>query len=137
GEAFDLVGDLEELRVLVLWNAIGTHGGNGNQFAQGFSGRRAVLHPRVQPQQTMDFVLLLGRQRFVVQEAVDGRRQGVGFSDIALGKTAEELPEVFDRCIVERRENGRALLGREVGRCRSSERRKADQNHCGRSQFFE
>lgn len=120
GQALDLVGDLEELRVLVLRHAIDAHGGDRHQFAQGFGGGLAVLHPRIEAQQAMDLVLLLGGKRLVVEEGIDGRAE-VGFFDhLALGRLifaqgAEKLAEIRDRGIGKALENRRVLLWGDVG----------------------
>ncbi|MNS56087.1 hypothetical protein D3C72_889370 [compost metagenome] len=60
GETFDLRRYLDEFRIVVLLNAVLAKGRDFHQFAQGFSGGSAVFRSRVDTQQTIDFVLLLG-----------------------------------------------------------------------------
>jgi hypothetical protein len=98
GEALDLVGDLEEFRVLVLGNAVLAIGRDGDQFLQRLGGGFAVFHPGVKAQQTVDFVLLFSGQRLVVLEGADGRAEVGSFGQVALGDLSQELPEILDRC---------------------------------------
>ncbi|MNN10249.1 hypothetical protein D3C81_1231670 [compost metagenome] len=137
GKGFDLVGDLDEFRVLVLGNAIDAHGRDCHQFAQGFGGCAAVFDPRIKAEQAMDFVLLLSAQGLVVEEGADGRAEVVGFAQIALGQAAEELPEVLHRSVVEGLEDGRALLRGDVGVRLAGERREAGQHQGSGSQVLE
>ncbi|MNJ40653.1 hypothetical protein D3C77_355530 [compost metagenome] len=62
GQAFDLVGYLDELGVVVLLNAVDANGGDRHQLAQGFGGCTGVLHSRVEAEQAVDFVLLFSGQ---------------------------------------------------------------------------
>ncbi|MNL56804.1 hypothetical protein D3C87_1803230 [compost metagenome] len=48
GEAFDLLGDLDEFRVVMLFHTLDAHGRDGHQFLQGFGGGAAVFQPRIQ-----------------------------------------------------------------------------------------
>ncbi|MNK84653.1 hypothetical protein D3C87_1045100 [compost metagenome] len=137
GQAFDLLGDLDELGIVVLGNAVHAHGRDGYQLLQGFGGRAAVLHARIEAQQAMDFVLLLGGQRLVVEEGADGRAEVVGLGDVALGQAPEELPEIRDRGITEGLEDDRALLRRDVGVGSGGERREAGEHQGGRGQVLE
>jgi len=61
-QALQLVGDLEELRVFVLRHAVDVERRNFHQLAQGLGGGLGVFQPRINAQQAIDFVLLLGAQ---------------------------------------------------------------------------
>ncbi|MNP18625.1 hypothetical protein D3C76_1111150 [compost metagenome] len=137
GQALDLLGDLDELGIVVLGDAVHAHGGDGHQFTQGFGGRAAVLDPGIEAKQAVDFVLLSRRQRLVVLEGTDGRAEVRGFSDVALGQARQELPEIGDRLITEGLEDDRALLRGDVGLGSSGERRQAGEHQGGRGQVLE
>ncbi|MCY1361059.1 hypothetical protein D9M69_477120 [compost metagenome] len=137
GQALDLLGNLEEFGIVVLVDTVHAHGRNGHQLLQGFGGRAAVFHPGIEAEQTMDFVLLPGGKRLVVEEGTDGRAEVVGLGDIALGQASQELPEILDRCITEGLEDDRVLLRGDVGVGSGGERRKAGEHEGGRSQVLE
>ena len=137
GQALDLLGDLEKLGVLVLRHTVDVEGGNGHQFTQGLGGGLAVLHPGVEAQQAMDFVLLFGGQALVVEKGADGRAQVGVLARFALGQAAEELTEVADRVVTEGLEDGRALLRGDIGLGGAGKRGQAGEHQGGRSQVLE
>ncbi len=136
GQALNLVGDLEEFRVLVLRQAVDIKGRDFHQLAQGFEGGFAVLHARINTQQAVDFILLVGGQGFIGQEGIDGWSDVIGFRQVALGQGAEETTKIADRCFVEVLDDRRALFGADVGGSRCGDGRKAGGEQRGGNQFF-
>ncbi|MNP20121.1 hypothetical protein D3C76_1126820 [compost metagenome] len=133
GQALDLLGDLDELGIVVLGNAVHAHGRDGYQFTQGLRSRAAVFHPCVEAKQAIDLVLLLRGQCLVIEEGTDGRAKIVSLGDIALGQAFQELAEILYRGIAERLEDDRILLRGDVGLCSVGERGQAGdhQGSCG------
>ncbi|MNN99758.1 hypothetical protein D3C81_2194860 [compost metagenome] len=85
----------------------------------------------------MDLVLLFRRQGLVVEEGADGSAEVVGFGQVALGQTCQELPEILHRRVAERLEDGRALLRGDVGVRLRGERGKTGQHQGSSGQVFE
>lgn len=115
GQALELVGDPDELGVVVLGHAFHAESRDGHQFAQGLVGSVAVFHPCINAQQAMDVVLLFRGKGLVAEEGVDGRAEVGGFGQVALGQAAQELSEIRDRCVTEGLEDRCALLRGDVG----------------------
>ncbi|MCY1414826.1 hypothetical protein D9M71_302880 [compost metagenome] len=137
GQGLDLVGDLEELGVLVLRHAFDVEGGDGHQFTQGFTGGLAILDAGVQAEQAVDLVLLLGGQWLAGQVGVEGGREVVDLGQVAAFELAEELLEVAWVAAVEGFDDGRGLLLGEVGLGRLGEQADAGQQQSGGGEFFQ
>ena len=129
GQVLDLFGNLEKLRILVLGHVVQVDGGDGYQFTQGFGGRLAVFEAGVEPQQTIDFVLLVRSHGLVVEKGPDGRAQVIVFRQLTLAQSTEKLTEVSDLGVAEGLEDNGALLRGNSGVGCAAERGNTGQYH--------